>query len=385
MIPYGRQLISPDDVQAVVAILQSDWLTQGPAIERFEATVAAYCGSKYAVAVSSATAGLHLACLTLGLSEGDRLWTSPNTFVASANCARYCGADVDFVDIDARSYNLSLRGLRHKLEIAEKKNKLPQVVIPVHFAGQSCEMEPLHALANDYGFRVIEDASHAIGGSYQAQKVGSCTFSDMTVFSFHPVKIVTTGEGGMVLTNNPEHYQKLLMLRSHGITRDPESMRQSAPDPWFYEQLDLGFNYRLTDLQAALGSSQMQKIDYFIKRRREIFARYNALLRDLPVTLPWQHPDTDSALHLYVIRLHLNRLTRSRREVFDALRHQGIGVQIHYIPVHLQPYYQDRGFTAGNFPEAEAYYQEALSLPIYPALTDEQQDKVVAVLSELLT
>lgn len=385
MIPYGKQLISEDDIQAVVEVLQSDWLTQGPTVERFESTVAAYCGVKYAVAVSNATAALHLACLSLGLSPGDWLWTSPNTFVASANCARYCGADVDFVDIDARSYNLSMVELRRKLEVAQRNNRLPKVVVPVHFAGQSCEMEPLRELAEHYGFAVLEDASHAIGGSYRAQKIGACTFSDMAVFSFHPVKIVTTGEGGMILTNRPDLYQTLIELRSHGITRSPDRMGEPSPAPWYYEQLELGFNYRLTDMQAALGNSQMHKIDTFIERRREIFARYNAQLQGLPVTLPWQHPDTDSALHLYVIRLHCAALQRSQREIFEALRAQGIGVQIHYIPVHLQPYYQKLGFQAGDFPEAEAYYQEALSLPIFPALTEQQQDVVIRALREVLS
>ncbi len=385
MIPYGKQLISEDDIQAVIAVLQSDWLTQGPTVEQFESTVAAYCGVKYAVAVSNATAALHLACLSLGLSPGDWLWTSPNTFVASANCARYCGADVDFVDIDARSYNLSLSELRRKLEVAQRNKRLPKVVVPVHFAGQSCEMEPLRELAEHYGFSVLEDASHAIGGSYRAQKIGACTFSDMAVFSFHPVKIVTTGEGGMILTNRSDLYQKLIELRSHGITRSPERMGEPSPAPWYYEQLELGFNYRLTDMQAALGKSQMHNIDTFIERRREIFARYNAQLQGLPVTLPWQHPDTDSALHLYVIRLHRAALQRSQREIFEALRARGIGVQIHYIPVHLQPYYQKLGFQAGDFPEAEAYYQEALSLPIFPALTEEQQDVVIRALREVLS
>lgn len=385
MIPYGKQLISEDDIQAVVEVLQSDWLTQGPTVERFESTVAAYCGVKYAVAVSNATAALHLACLSLGLSPGDWLWTSPNTFVASANCARYCGADVDFVDIDARSYNLSMVELRRKLEVAQRNNRLPKVVVPVHFAGQSCEMEPLRELADHYGFAVLEDASHAIGGSYRAQKIGACTFSDMAVFSFHPVKIVTTGEGGMILTHRPDLYQALIELRSHGITRSPARMGEPSPAPWYYEQIELGFNYRLTDMQAALGNSQMHKIDTFIERRRQIFARYNAQLQGLPVTLPWQHPDTDSALHLYVIRLHRAALQRSQREIFEALRAQGIGVQIHYIPVHLQPYYQKLGFQAGDFPEAEAYYQEALSLPIFPALTEQQQDVVIRALREVLS
>jgi UDP-4-amino-4,6-dideoxy-N-acetyl-beta-L-altrosamine transaminase len=383
-IPYGRQSISPSDVEAVLGVLQSDWLTQGPAIERFEQAVAQACGSKYAVAVSSATAGLHLACLAAGLKPGHRLWTVPNTFVASANCGRYCGAEVDFVDIHPKTYNMDVTQLKAKLEVARQQNRLPHVVIPVHFAGQSCEMAEIHKLALEYGFTVIEDAAHAIGGQYQGQPVGAGTYSEMTVFSFHPVKIVTTGEGGMVVTNREDLYQHLLRLRSHGITREPELMTQPSEGPWYYQQLELGFNYRMTDLQAALGTSQMQRIESFVARRRELVNRYNRLLTDLPVVLPWQHADTQSTWHLYVVQIDASRTNRARKAVFEHLRANQIGVQVHYIPVHTQPYYQALGFAEGDFPVAEAYYAQAISLPLYADLTDAQQDRVVQVLREAL-
>jgi UDP-4-amino-4,6-dideoxy-N-acetyl-beta-L-altrosamine transaminase len=384
LIPYGRQSISPADVEAVVAVLQSDWLTQGPAIAQFERSVANYCGARYAVAVSSATAGLHLACLAAGLKPGGRLWTVPNTFVASANCARYCGADVDFVDIHPQTYNLDVAQLQAKLEVARQQNQLPHVVIPVHFAGQSCEMAEINRLAHQYGFTVIEDAAHAIGGQYQDQPIGAGKYSEMTVFSFHPVKIVTTGEGGVVVTNREDLYQHLLRLRSHGITRDPQLMTQPAAGSWFYQQLELGFNYRMTDMQAALGISQMQRIDAFIARRHELVERYNQLLSDFSVILPWQHPETQSAWHLYVIQIDAARTSKTRREVFEFLRDHNIGVQVHYIPVHTQPYYQDLGFAPGNFPVSEAYYAQAISLPLYFDLTNAEQDRVVKTLAEAL-
>jgi len=383
-IPYGRQDISQEDIDAVVEVLRSDWITQGPAIERFEQAVAKYCVASYAVAVSSATAALHIACLAAGLGQGDILWTSPNTFVASANCGLYCGAKVDFVDIDPNTYNLSVSELERKLVWAEKQGCLPKVVIPVHFAGQSCEMEQIAALSQRYGFRIIEDASHAIGGSYQGQPVGCCQFSDITVFSFHPVKIITTGEGGMLLTNQEELYQKLMRLRSHGITRNPALMQGESHGPWYHQQLELGFNYRMTDIQAALGASQLQRLDEFVERRQFLAERYNQMLQALPLMLPWQYPDTESSWHLYVIRLKLDKIGKTHREVFEELRAAGIGVSLHYIPVHTQPYYQQLGFNWSDFPQAESYYQEAISLPVYYGLTQKDQDRVVTTLQEIL-
>mgnify|MGYP006423155679 CR=1 FL=1 len=383
-IPYGKQDLSEEDIATVIDVLRSDRITQGPFIEEFERKVANYCGVNYAVAVSSGTAGLHLACLALDLGEQDTLWTSPNTFVASANCGRYCGADVDFVDIDPKTYNLSPEALEQKLADAQAQGKLPTVLMPVHLAGQSCEMERIGRLAQQYHLRVIEDASHAIGGQYQGKPVGCCYYSDMAVFSFHPVKIITTGEGGMVLTNQKELYRKLIRLRSHGITRDPDLMTEPSHGGWYYQQLDLGFNYRITDIQAALGSSQMERLEPFVARRRYLAQRYNQLLQDLPVTIPWQHPDTNSSWHLYIIRLQLDQIQKSHQEVFAALREAKIGVNLHYIPVHTQPYYQQSGFQWGDFPEAEQYYREAISIPLYYGLTEEDQDRVVNVLKDFL-
>ncbi|HEY9619560.1 MAG TPA: UDP-4-amino-4,6-dideoxy-N-acetyl-beta-L-altrosamine transaminase [Crinalium sp.] len=383
-IPYGRQNINQQDIDAVIEVLRSDWITQGPTIARFEQAVANYCGVRYTVAVSNATAALHIACLASDLDQGGSLWTSPNTFVASANCGLYCGATIDFVDIDPRTYNLSVVELERKLVWAKQQGCLPKVVIPVHFSGQSCEMEAIAALSQHYGFQVIEDASHAIGGRYQQQIIGSCTFSDMAVFSFHPVKIITTGEGGMVLTNREDLYKKLIRLRTHGITRDPDLMQSESQGPWYYQQIDLGFNYRITDLQAALGLSQLQRLDEFIQRRQFLATRYNELLQDLPLVLPWQHPDSSSSYHLYVIRLQLDKIEKTHRQVFEALRQANIGVNLHYIPVHTQPYFQQFGFQWGQFPEAERYYQEAISLPIYYGLTQEEQDRVAIALREIL-
>ena len=383
-IPYGRQDISQEDIDTVVEVLRSDWITQGPKIAVFEKIVSDYCGAKYAVAVSSATAGLHIACLAAGLSQGDILWTSPNTFVASANCGLYCGATVDFVDIDPNTYNLSIEELERKLTEAENQGCLPKVVVPVHFSGQSCEMEKIAQLSAKYGFRVIEDAAHGIGGRYQGEPVGSCQFSDMAVFSFHPVKIITTGEGGMVLTNKEDLYEKLIRLRSHGITRKVELMREESHGPWYYQQLELGFNYRMTDIQAALGASQMQRLDEFVKRRRFLAERYNQLLQDLPLVLPWQHPDTESSWHLYVIRLKLNKISKSHRQVFEDLRQAKIGVNLHYIPVHTQPYYKQLGFKWGDFPQAEQYYREAISIPLYYGLTEENQQIVAKNLARCI-
>lgn len=383
-IPYARQSINETDIESVLKVLQSDWLTQGPMIARFEKAVADYCGVKFGVAVSSATAALHLACIAAGLNEGDSLWTSPNTFVASANCGLYCGAEVDFVDIDSRTYNMAVTKLAAKLEAGRRTGKLPKVVIPVHFAGQSCEMEQIAQLASEYGFTIIEDASHAIGGRYRNRPVGSCEYAAMTVFSFHPVKIITSGEGGMILTNREDLYQKLIRLRSHGITRDPGLMEDEPEGPWYYQQIDLGYNYRITDLQAALGYSQLGRIDEFIRRRRYLAERYNQRLVDLPVVTPWEHPDCESAFHLYVIRLKLDRINKTHRQVFEELRQAGIMVNLHYIPVHTQPYYKKKGFKPGDFPEAERYYQEAISLPLYFGLSDAEQDYVIDKLREIL-
>ena len=379
-IPYATQWIDDDDISAVISALKSEWLTQGPAIESFERKLAEYCNVKHAVAVSNATAGLHLACLALKLGPGDLMWTSPNSFVASANCARYCGADVDFVDIDSRTYNLSVTGLEHKLSASSTAGRLPKVVIPVHFAGQSAELAQIRELSIRYGFAVLEDAAHAIGGQYKDGPVGSCQFSDISVFSFHPVKIMTTGEGGAVTTNSDVLYSRLVQLRSHGITRDENAMRSRPDGPWYYEQLDLGWNYRMTDIQACLGQSQLAKVEHFVSRRTELADRYRQALQDLPLTLPWQHQDTKSAWHLYVVRLHTKAIRSTRREVFDYLRAKGIGVNVHFIPIHTQPYYCQQGFRVGQFPEAERYYTEAISLPMFPKLTNQQQDRVVDTL-----
>jgi UDP-4-amino-4,6-dideoxy-N-acetyl-beta-L-altrosamine transaminase len=378
MIPYGRQDIGEDDIAAVTAVLRSDWLTQGPTIERFERAMADYCGAKYAVAVSNGTAALHLACLALDLKPGDTLWTSPNTFVASANCARYCGADVDFIDIDARTYNMDAAALEAKLKRASDEKKLPAAIVPVHFSGQPCAMAEIGALTKRYGVKVIEDASHAVGADYRNTKIGACEHSDMAVFSFHAVKIMTTGEGGMIMTNDDELYRRLALLRSHGITRDTAQMTAEPGGGWYYQQIELGFNYRLTDIQAALGLAQLGRIETFLARRRELAQRYDELLTGLPLTTPWQHPDGRSSYHLYVVKLD------PRREVYDELRRAGIGVQVHYIPVHLQPYYRRLGFELGQFPEAERYYRAALSLPIHNRLTDADQDTVIDALRKAL-
>lgn len=384
-IPYGRQSINQDDVQAVLEVLQSDWLTTGPAVSAFEKAVAEYCGASYAVAVNSATSALHIACMALGLGKGDVLWTTPNTFVASANCALYCGAEVDFVDIEADTYNMSVAALEKKLEAAQKAQRLPKVIVPVHFSGQPCDMKSIAALARQYGIAVMEDASHAIGASCEDTRIGDCTYSDMTVFSFHPVKIVTTAEGGMVTTQDAALAKRLELYRSHGITREPASMTEASHGAWYYQQIDLGYNYRITDLQCALGCSQMKRIDAFVARRREIAAVYDRELQALPLILPKQRQNGHSAWHLYVVQLDPRKTLKTRKEVFDALRAVGIGVNVHYIPVHTQPYYRQRfGFQEGDFPVAEAYYQQALSLPIYADLTCEEQLQVIAALKKAL-
>ena len=385
MIPYGRQDINQQDINAVVEVLKSDFLTQGPQVPAFEQSIIDACDAKYAVAVNSATSALHIACLALGLGNDDWLWTTPNTFVASANCALYCGAKVDFVDIDPRTYNLCAKQLEKKLIAAQKVGKLPKIVIPVHFSGQSCDMQAIHELAKKYGFNIIEDASHAIGGKYKGEPIGNSRYSDITVFSFHPVKIVTTAEGGMAVTNNAKLAEQLNLLRSHGITRDEELMTKAADGSWYYQQIELGYNYRMTELQAALGLSQMQRLEAFVIKRHELASRYDNLLHDLPITLPWQHPDSYSARHLYVIRLQLEQINITHLDVFNALRAAGIQANLHYIPVHMQPYYQKMGFASGQFPEAEKYYKEAISIPLFSAMTEGQQDTVCSTLKTILS
>jgi len=382
MIPYGRQDINADDIRAVTEVLESDFLTQGPMVPAFERSVASRCGAQHAFAMNSATSALHVACLALGIGPGDRVWTSPVTFVASANCALYCGASVDFVDIDPVTYNMSPDRLAEKLAHAEQRGCLPKAVIPVHLCGQSCDMEAIADLGRRYGFRIIEDASHAIGGSYQQRPVGYCQFSDITVFSFHPVKIITTGEGGMAVTNDAALAGRMEGLRSHGITRDPERMTRPPDGPWYYQQLELGYNYRMTDIQAALGVSQMRRLEEFVARRNELADRYDERLARLPLTLPYQLPEARSARHLYVIRVPGDPCRHLR--IFKSLREAGIGVNLHYIPVHLQPYYERMGFHAGDFPEAECYYTEAISLPMYSAMTDGQQDQVCDAVEKAL-
>lgn len=380
-IPYGRQNISEEDIRSVVEVLRSDFLTQGPLVPRFEGEVASYCGARYAIAVSSATSALHLACLALDVGPGDTVWTSPISFVASANCARYCGADVDFVDIDPHTYNMSATALEAKLIQADVSGHLPKIVIPVHLCGQSCDMEAIHRLSLKYNFRIIEDASHAIGGKYKGDPIGNCRFSDITVFSFHPVKIITTGEGGMALTNDEMLSKRMARLRSHGITRDLAEMTQDPDGPWYYQQLELGFNYRMTDIQAALGLSQLTRLDMFVKERHAIANQYDALLKNLPITAPFQHQDNYSAYHLYVIRLQQEKGRLSHRQMFEKMRMEGIGVNLHYIPIYRQPYYARMKYDTSRFPNAEAYYKEAISLPIFPGLELEQIKKVVRTLT----
>jgi UDP-4-amino-4,6-dideoxy-N-acetyl-beta-L-altrosamine transaminase len=375
-IPYGKQDINEDDIQSLVDVLKSDFLTQGPAVPAFENAVAKYCGANYAIATNSATSALHIACLALGLGNDDWLWTSPITFVASANCGLYCGARVDFVDIDKNTYNMSPEALEKKLKKAEKEGRLPKVVIPVHLCGQSSEMKHIHRLSRKYGFHIIEDASHAIGGSYNGEKVGRGRYSDITVFSFHPVKIVTTGEGGMAVTNNEKLASQMTLLRSHGVTRESDLMTKVPEGAWYYQQVHLGYNYRITDIQAALGTSQLNRLDTFVKKRHEIASRYNVLLSDVPVITPYQRPDVYSSYHLYVLRINGGK-SLNRKVFFDGLRERGIGVNVHYIPLHTQPYYEKMGFKYGDFPVAEEYYLGAISLPMYPRLTESEQQYVV--------
>ena len=383
MIPYGRQEITQNDIDAVVEVLKSDFLTQGPMVPRFEHSVASHVGARHAVAVNSATSALHIACLALELGEGDWLWTTPITFVASANCGLYCGAQVDFVDIDPKTYNLCPIALKAKLEIAEREGRLPKIVVVVHLCGQPCDMAAMKVLSQQYGFKIIEDASHAIGGKYKNQFIGNGAYSDITVFSFHPVKIITTAEGGMALTNDDGLAARMDLFRSHGITRDPEFMTHAPDGPWYYQQVDLGFNYRMTELQAALGISQMERLDQYVARRHELANRYDKLLVGLPIITPWQSPDSYSGLHLYVVRLQLDKIDKGHSEIFQLMRDADISVNLHYIPVHRQPYYQKMGFDQDAFPEANAYYQEAISIPMFATMTEKQQDYVVATLRGL--
>lgn len=384
MIPYGKQDINQQDIDAVIDVLQSDFLTQGPKVSIFEDAIKTVCAAQYAVAVNSATSALHIASLALGVGKGDLVWTSPITFVASANCALYCGASIDFVDIDPDTYNLCPEQLEKKLIQAKKENRLPKVVIPVHLAGQSCDMQRIHQLSLEYGFSIIEDAAHAIGGKYQDKAIGSCQYSDITIFSFHPVKIITTAEGGVATTNNQALANKMARLRSHGITRDPQLMSEPTHGDWYYQQLELGFNYRMTDLQAALGISQIERLAEFVAERKKRAAYYDQQLADLPIVLPKQLTQTESSWHLYIIQLELDKINKSHRQIFNELREAGISVNLHYIPVHMQPYYQKKGFKSGDFPEAEAYYSRAISIPLYAQLSKTDQDTVINSLKRVL-
>ena len=382
-IPYARQTISDEDIAAVITALKSDWLTQGPLISEFEKAVADYCGAKYAVAVSSGTAALHIACLSIGLIQGRRGWTTPLTFAATANSILYCGAMIDFIDISPKTLNISIPALKDRLIYSLKTCDSPNVLIPVHFSGLSCDMEEIYGLSKDYGFKIIEDACHAIGGTYKETKVGSCKFSDMTVFSFHATKNCTTGEGGMVMTNDEELYQKLIRYRTHGITRDPKFMTSVPSGSWYYQQTELGFNYRITDIQAALGISQLKRLDQFNAKRNELANRYDKAFSGLPVILPPRMDGVYSPFHLYVIRL--NGVNKTRKEVFEYMKDANIGTNVHYIPVHLHPYYQEIGFKGKSFPEAERYYETALTLPLFPTLTISDQDRVINSLYKALS
>ena len=384
MIPYGKQDINSEDIEAVINVLKSDFLTQGPQVPAFEKCVADYAGAKYGCAVNSATSALHIACLAIGLGKGDELWTSPNTFVASANCALYCGAGVDFIDIDPKTYNICPEKLEHRLAEAKKLGKLPKVLVAVHLCGQSCDMKSIYELSKIYGFKIIEDASHAVGGRYLDSKIGDCRYSDVTIFSFHPVKIVTTAEGGIALTNNNYLQERMKLFRTHGITRDENLMNKVPDGGWYYEQIELGYNYRMTDIQAALGISQMNRVDEFVSSRHKQAQRYNDRLKDLPIILPFQADTCYSSFHLYVIRLNLDLIEKSHKQVFEELRSKNIGVNLHYIPVHLHPYYQAIGFKSGDFPEAEQYSKEAISIPIFHGLKKNQQDEVIQAITEVL-
>ena len=385
MIPYGRQDVTEEDIDEVIKVLRSDFLTQGPSVPKFENSVSNYCSASYATAVNSATSALHISCLALGLKKGDWLWTSPNTFVASANCAIYCDAYIDFVDIDPKTYNMSIDSLKEKLIYAEKAGKLPKIVIPVHFAGQPCDMVSIYKLSKRFGFKIIEDASHAIGASYNKFKVGSCAHSDITVFSFHPVKIVTSAEGGMALTNDNKIAEKLQRLRSHGITNDKNKMDNLPKDEiWNYQQIELGYNYRMNDIQASLGLNQMKRLDKYIRRRHEIVDYYNAEIKNLPLTLPWQSPSTYSSYHLYPILIQKNQSLKTQIQVYTDLIENNISANLHYTPVHRHPYFKNLGFKKDDFPVAEKFHKEAISIPLYPTLKKEQQEHVIEVLKKIM-
>ncbi len=385
MIPYGKQDISLQDIDAVTDVLRSDFITQGNQVPIFEKSLTDYCGVAHAVAVNSGTSALHIACLALGVGKDDWVWTSPVSFVASANCALYCGARVDFVDIDSRTYNLSPLALSTKLAEAKKRGCLPKVVIPVHLAGQSCDMESIKGLSEEYGFSIIEDACHAVGGSYQDNKVGSCKYSDITVFSFHPVKLITTGEGGAALTNSDDLAKKMASFRCHGITREENEMTEESHGPWYYQQVSLGFNYRMTDLQAALGSSQINRLDGFVQKRHQLIKCYSESLSSLPLILPWFSENTYSASHLYIVRLKLDEVSLNHRQVFTRLREEGVGVNLHYIPIYKQPYFQSLGVEYDTCPNAETYYQEAISLPMFSSLNEGDFRFVVKALQRVLS
>ena len=384
MIPYGRQSISNEDIEEVINALKSDFITQGPRIEEFEESLANYTKSKFGVATNSATSALHIACLALDLNKGDYLWTSANSFVASANCGLYCGANIDFVDIDNFTYNISVDHLESKLKKAQRENKLPKIIIPVHFAGQSAQMDKIYELSKEYGFRIIEDASHAIGGNFLDSKVGNCQFSDITIFSFHPVKIITTGEGGMATTNSSDLYSKMKLLRSHGITRDNNEFINLSHGEWYYEQQDLGFNYRITDIQAALGISQLSRIDENISKRHTIREYYEKNLKDIDIILPFQHKDSYSSMHLYPVLLNDEHI-HNKKALFIELRNKGLGVNVHYIPIHFHPYFQKLGYKKGDYPKAEEYYQRSISIPMYHALSEKELEKVTSIMKEVLT
>lgn len=384
MIPYGRQDINDNDIQAVVDVLKSDFLTQGQIVPKFESKIAEYCGVRHSVAVNSATSALHIACLAMDVAESDIVWTSAISFVASANCALYCGAKIDFIDIDSATNNLSISHLKEKLDLAEKSNKLPKVIIPVHLSGQSCDMVEIYNLSKKYNFKIIEDASHAIGAEYNSKKIGSCEYSDITVFSFHPVKIITSGEGGMALTNSEKLSKKMMKLRNHGITREKDEFKNNSCDPWYYEQLNLGFNYRMSDIHAALGLSQFNRLDNFIKKRNLIANKYNQSLSELRLSLPVLEKNCLSAWHLYIIKIDQENCSRSHVEIFNLLRQEGIGVQLHYIPIPMHPYFTHLGFNINDYTNAKSYYQRAISIPIYPLMSEEEQDKVIKSLRKII-
>ena len=384
-IPYGKHEVLEEDIKEVVKVLKSDFITQGEMVPKFEKAVSDYCGAKYAKAVNSGTSALHIACLSLGLRSGDYLWTSPISFVASANCGLYCGAKIDFVDINKETYNISIDNLKKKLKEAKKKNNLPKILIPVHLAGQSCEMEEIYKLSVKYGFKIIEDASHAIGGRYLGKPVGNCKYSHLTVFSFHPVKGITTGEGGMFMTNSKELFNKLDLFRSHGVSREEFEVKEEQEGSWYYEQIDLGYNYRMNDMQAALGLSQLNRLDKYIEKRHKIADRYNNLLANLPISIPKQSSQSYSGMHLYIIRLKLDEINASHLSVFESMRENGIGVNLHYIPIYKHPYYRRMTKGISDLPEAEKYYKEAISLPIFPKLKVSEQEKVVSTLKAAIS